>query len=322
MNILVTGGAGFIGSHLCDVLLSSNHKVTVLDNLSLGREGNVAHLKGNPDFRLVVGDILDDEKLSVLFSESAFDTVFHLAANSDIAISHTKPQVDLESTFLTTFKVLNMMRLHQVKRIIFASTSAIYGDPGKNKLTESFGPLLPVSHYGAGKLASEAFISSFSENYGIQAWIVRFPNVVGERATHGAIFDFIRKAQSNLDYLEVLGNGEQNKPYVYVKDLVNALIFVWQNSGEKINLFNVGVDSRTKVSSIARIVLDELDSEKEIRYTGGAQGWVGDVPEFEYDLTKIHQLGWKASLTSDESVRKSVQEILKLQNTSSTQIIK
>ena len=275
MNILITGGAGFIGSHLCDVLLEGGiNNVTVFDNLSLGRLSNIKHLENNPQFRFVLGDILDHSSLSELFSTSNFDIVFHLAANSDIAVSHSKPQVDLESTFLTTFRVLDMMRIHNVKKVVFASTSAIYGDPANNKLTEDFGPLLPVSHYGAGKLASEAFISSFAENYDLKAWIVRFPNVVGERATHGAIFDFIRKAQSNQQDLEVLGDGQQNKPYVYVKDLVNALVFVWQNTDEKINLYNVGVGSRTKVSRIAGIVLEELGSEKEIRYTRDARlGW-------------------------------------------------
>jgi UDP-glucose 4-epimerase len=315
MNILVTGGAGFIGSHLCDVLIKDEkNSIIVLDNLSLGRLDNIQHLHGNPRFKFVDGDILDNSQLSTLFSTSSFDIVFHLAANSDIAISHKRPEVDLESTFLTTFRILDMMRQYDINKFVFASTSAIYGNPENKKLTEGFGPLLPVSHYGAGKLASEAFISSFAENYGIQCWITRFPNVVGERATHGAIFDFIRKAQSNSEYLEVLGNGEQNKPYVYVKDLVNALVFVWQNTFQKINLYNIGVDSRTKVSQIAKIVLEELNSEKEISYTGGTQGWVGDVPEFEYDLSKIHELGWKASLTSDESVRKAIREIIKLQS--------
>ena len=315
MNILITGGAGFIGSHLCDFLIADNEKniITVLDNLSLGRLDNIKHLENHPQFRFVEGDVLNEETLSGLFAYSNFETVFHLAANSDIAVSHKKPQVDLDSTFLTTFRVLDAMRRHDVKNIVFASTSAIYGDPLNQKLTEDFGPLLPVSHYGAGKLASEAFISSFTENYGMKAWIVRFPNVVGERATHGAIFDFIRKAQSEAPDLEVLGNGAQNKPYVYVKDLVGAILFVWKSVSEKINLYNIGVNSRTRVSKIAQTVLEELGSTKEIRYTGGAQGWVGDVPEFEYDLTKIHQLGWTASLSSDEAVRKAIQEILKLQ---------
>lgn len=320
MNILITGGAGFIGSHLCDVLLQEeSNVVTVLDNMSLGNLGNIQHLTNTSRFTLVKGDILEDSVLADIFKTNRFDIVFHLAANSDIAVSHAKPSVDLDNTFMTTFKVLNAMKEHNVKNIVFASTSAIYGDPENKKLTEDFGPLLPVSHYGAGKLASEAFISSFVENYNMQAWIVRFPNVVGERATHGAIFDFIRKAQNNA-YLEVLGNGEQNKPYVYVKDLVAALVYVWQNSYDKINIYNVGVETRTKVKDIAKIVLEELNSSKEIQFTGGKQGWIGDVPEFQYDLTKIHELGWAAKLTSDESVRKAVQEILKLQKVVSPDI--
>lgn len=314
MEILVTGGAGFIGSHLCDALLKDKkNTITVFDNLSLGKLQNIQHLDENDMFHFVQGDILDYEAFADVFKNKSFDIIFHLAANSDIAVSHSKPSVDLENTFLTTFKVLEMARLNDIKQIVFSSTSAIYGDPETLRLKEDFGPLLPVSHYGAGKLASEAFISSFAENYGIKAWIVRFPNVVGERATHGAIFDFIRKAQSDQPDLEVLGNGEQNKPYLYVKDLVEAVLYVWQNSSEKINLFNIGVDSRTKVKNIAQVVLEELGSDKQIRFTGGKQGWVGDVPEFQYDLTKIHDFGWKSKLTSDESVRKAVQEILKIQ---------
>ncbi|MCF2444414.1 NAD-dependent epimerase/dehydratase family protein [Dyadobacter sp. CY345] len=313
MKILITGGAGFIGSHLCDALIqdTGNH-ISVLDNLSLGRLANIEHLFGNARFKFFEGDILDEVFVSDVFTNSNFDIVFHLAANSDIAISHTKPAVDVNNTFLTTYKILEMMRVHGVFKIVFASTSAIYGDPAGSKLTENFGPLLPVSHYGASKLASEAVISSYVANYKIQAWIVRFPNVVGERATHGAIFDFIRKAYNNPIFLEVLGNGEQNKPYVYVRDLVEAILFVWSNTSDPINIFNIGVDSRTKVKEMAQIVLEESGLDREIRYTGGSRGWVGDVPEFEYDLTKIHNLGWKAKHSSTEAVRKAVQQILLL----------
>lgn len=277
MKILLTGGAGFIGSHLSDALISNpvNH-ITVLDNLSLGRTSNISHLLKSDRFSFEEGDILNENFLSDVFSRSGFDIVFHLAANSDIAVSHTKPNVDLNNTFLTTFRILDMMRIHGVKKIVFASTSAIYGNPLGNILSEEFGPLLPVSHYGACKLASEAVISSFAENYGFQAWIVRFPNVVGERATHGAIFDFIRKAYKNPEFLEVLGNGEQNKPYVYVKDLVEAILFIWRKSSDKINLFNVGVESRTKVKKMAELVLEETGLERKISFTGGTTGWVGD----------------------------------------------
>jgi UDP-glucose 4-epimerase len=308
-SILVTGGAGFIGSHLCDALINDN-KITVVDNLSLGRMNNIEHLLDNKNFKFIKVDVLSD-RLDAVFAEGDFDTVIHLAANSDIAVSHDNPNVDKDHTFMTTYMVLEMMKKYKTKEIIFSSTSAIYGDTG-DLLHEAYGPLKPASHYGAGKLASEAFISSFVENYGIQAWIVRFPNVVGERATHGVIFDFIKKLNKNNSELEVLGDGEQFKPYLYVKDLVEAILFVWKNSSEKLNIYNLGVNSRTKVKDIAALVIEEMKLEASIRYTGGNRGWIGDVPEFNYDLTKINTLGWKANNTSNEAVRKAIQYILTL----------
>lgn len=310
MNILITGGAGFIGSHLCDALLEDNNNyLFAIDNLSLGRIDNIKHLDNNSRFQFFNFDILDDAQLGKFFNENKIDTVFHLAANSDIAQSFGNPSVDLNNTFLTTFKILNQMRIHKVDKLIFSSTSAIYGDTTE-VLHENFGPLQPVSHYGAGKLASEAFISSFAANYGIRTWIIRFPNVVGERTTHGIIFDFLKKIKNNPETLEVLGNGEQNKPYVYVKDLVEAIIFVWRNTSDMYNYFNIGVDSTTKVKDIARFVLEELGVERTISYTGGDRGWVGDVPFFSYNLEKIHALGWKAKNTSDDAIKVTVRAII------------
>jgi UDP-glucose 4-epimerase len=313
MKILITGGAGFIGSHLTDYLLAdAQNFVTIVDNLSLGRKENIEHLLCQDRFTFVELDIVTQTNLlSELFQKSNFDVVFHLAANSDIAQSHANPSVDFNNTFLTTYNVLEQMRIHEVKQLVFASTSAIYGDT-PDKLHENYGPLFPVSHYGAGKLASEAFISSFAENYDIQSWIIRFPNVVGERTTHGILFDFFKKVKANTGSLEVLGNGEQNKPYVYVKDLVEAILFVWRNTNDKLNYFNVGVDSQTKVKDIAKIVLEEMEEQREIKYTGGNRGWVGDVPFFSYSLDKIHSLGWKAKNTSDDAVRIAVRENLRL----------
>lgn len=311
MKILITGGAGFIGSHLCDYILKDNHEVFVLDNLSLGRENNISHLKGNNAFKFTQGDILNSELLDQIFRENNFDVVFHMAANSDIAQSFHNPNVDKDNTFMTTYMLLDMMKKYDVKKIVFASTSAIYGDT-TDVLHENYGPLKPVSHYGAAKLASESFISSFVENYGIQAWVVRFPNVVGERATHGVIFDFIKKLRKDDTKLEVLGNGEQFKPYLYVKDLVEAILFVWKNSHERLNVYNLGVDSRTKVKDIAQMVIEEMQLDTAIEYTGGERGWVGDVPEFNYDLSKVNSLGWKAKNTSNEAVRKAIQYILTL----------
>jgi len=312
-NILVTGGAGFIGSHLCDYLHNEGHNILVLDNLSLGRKTNIEHLINKNNFEFIEGDILDSQLLDNLFHTKSFDIVFHMAANSDIAQSYHNPNVDKDNTFMTTYVLLEMMKKYDVKKIVFASTSAIYGDTA-DVLHEDYGPLKPVSHYGASKLASESFISSFVENYDLQAWIVRFPNVVGERATHGVIYDFIKKLRKDNTKLEVLGDGEQYKPYLYVKDLVEAILFVWKNSNEKLNIYNLGVNSRTKVKDIAQMVIEEMGLEATIEYTGGDRGWVGDVPEFNYDLTKINTFGWTAKYTSNEAVRKSIQYILTLDN--------
>lgn len=309
MRVLVTGGAGFIGSHLCDYLIKEGYYTVAIDDLSLGREENISHLKGSYHFKFYHTDIINYKNMSKIFSHEKFDVVFHMAANSDIARSRENPDIDLNNTFMTTYNILNLMREHHVKKMIFASSSAIYGE-AKQNLSENFGPLLPASHYGAAKLSSEAFISSFVENYEMQAWILRFPNIVGERATHGVVFDFINKLRSNPNELEVLGNGEQNKPYLYVKDLVGAILFVWTKTHDKINIFNIGVDSRTRVKDIARMVIEEMGLNATIKYTGGDRGWIGDVPEFNYDLSKINSLGWRAKVSSDEAVRKSIRYIL------------
>lgn len=309
MNILVTGGAGFIGSHLSDALLLEGHNVIAYDNLLRGKVSNLVKALTNPNFKFIKGDLLDKDTLFKIFKTNSIDTVFHMAANSDIASSHTNPDVDFENTLKTTYNILLAMKEFNVKNIVFASTSAIYGDTGV-KVSEDFGPLFPISHYGASKLASEGYISSFCENYGLKAWITRFPNVVGERATHGAIYDFINKLKSNPKELEVLGDGSQIKPYLYVKDLVEAILLIWKQTDEQVNYFNIGVESRTTVKEMAEMVIQEMELDATIRYTGGNKGWIGDVPEFSYNINKIHNLGWEAKLTSNEAIRKSIQYIL------------
>ena len=309
MKILVTGGAGFIGSHLCDVLIADGHNVTVVDNLVLGKVENIEHLINNPNFRFFREDLNNGHAMDMIFMDGEFDMVYHLAANSDIRKGGKDPMVDYQLTFNTTFNVLQMMKKYEVKKFFFASTSAIYGET-YDVLNEDYGPLKPVSNYGAGKLASEAFISAFASTYHIQTWITRFPNVVGERFTHGVIYDFIHKLQKNPNELEVLGNGEQCKPYVYVKDLVAGIQFVINNSNEPYNVYMLGSDTRTKVKEIAAMVIEEMGLNASIRYTGGDRGWVGDVPEFRYDLTKVNNLGWKASYDSNGAVRKAIQMAL------------
>lgn len=309
MKLLITGGAGFIGSHLDDALIARGHQLTIVDNLVLGRKENIEHLIGNPKFRFIEADLLDMPKMREIFTEGKFDMVYHLAANSDIQKGGKDPMVDYNLTFNTTFNVLQLLKEFEIKKFFFASTSAIYGET-YDVLNEDYGPLKPVSNYGAGKLASEAFISAFSSTYGIQTWITRFPNVVGERFTHGVIYDFIKKLRNNPEELEVLGNGEQCKPYVYVKDLVEAILYVIDHASEKYNVYMIGSDSRTKVKEIAAMVIEEMGLNAKICYTGGDRGWVGDVPEFRYDLTKINKLGWTAPHNSNESVRLAIQKAL------------
>lgn len=309
MRILVTGGAGFIGSHLDDALIARGHNITVVDNLVLGRKENIAHLMDNPNFKFVEADILDANAMHKLFKEGEFEMVYHLAANSDIQKGGKDPLVDYQLTFNTTFQILQLLKDFEIKKFFFASTSAIFGET-YDVLNEDYGPLKPVSNYGAGKLASEAFISAFSSTYGIQTWITRFPNVVGERFTHGVIYDFIKKLRNNPKELEVLGNGEQCKPYVYVKDLVEGILYVIDHASDKYNVYMLGSDSRTKVKEIAAMVIEEMGLDAQIRYTGGDRGWVGDVPEFRYDLTKVNTLGWVAPHNSNDSVRLAIQKAL------------
>lgn len=309
MNILVTGGAGFIGSHLCDRLLAEGNQVTVVDNLVLGSKANIAHLIDHKQFHFYEEDVMNQEKMLPIFEDGHFDMVYHLAANSDIQKGGKDPQVDYSLTFNTTFNILQLMKTFEVRKLFFASTSAIFGEAQGN-LDENYGPLQPVSNYGAGKLASEAFISAFSATYQIQTWITRFPNVVGERFTHGVIFDFVKKLRRNPNELEVLGNGEQCKPYIYVKDLVDGIQFVIQHTNERYNVYNLGPESRTKVKEIAQMVIEEMGLNAIIHYTGGDRGWVGDVPEFKYNLSKINSLGWHASRSSNDAVRIAIQKAL------------
>jgi len=303
---LITGGAGFIGSHLADRLLGDGHSVTCVDDLSLGRKENLEHLDGNPSFRFVKMDLLDRAALDGLFRGGQFDCVYHMAANSDIQAGATNRTVDLDRTFLTTFGVLEAMKAHDVREIVFASSSAVYGEL-ECTLLEDSGPLFPISFYGAAKLASEAYISAFVANFGFKAWIFRFPNVVGGRSTHGAMFDFMSRLEQNPGQLTILGDGTQDKPYLYVEDLVEGIVFGHVHSNEAVNCFNLGVDSSTTVTRIAEIVVEEMGL-KHVRflYTGGDRGWVGDVPRFRYDLSRIEALGWKAGRTSDEAVRLAV----------------
>jgi len=307
---LVTGGAGFIGSHLCDRLLKEDCRVTALDDLSLGREEFLSRARENPDFQFIRGDILDSGLLDSVFREGNFDGVFHLAANSDIRAEGGETNRDLKLTFLTTFSVLDAMRRAGVKKIVFASSSAIYG-PVSGKISEDHGPLNPASFYGAAKLAGEAFISAFVTHFRMQAWIFRFPNVVGSRLTHGVVHDFIGKLRRDPTGLFILGDGKQFKPYLHVDDLIEAVLLCFRRQQANYNRVNVGVPGGTTVQRIAEIIVEEMGlSGVSFEYSGGSAGWTGDVPRYQYDLNLITEMGWKANFTSEEAIRHAVREYL------------
>jgi UDP-glucose 4-epimerase len=238
------------------------------------------------------------------------DTVWHLAANSDIQAGGRDPDVDLRLTFMTTYNVLKVMQALGIGRILFASSSAIYGEHD-GPLREDSGPLFPVSNYGAMKLASEGIISAALEQHLKQTWIFRFPNVVGGRATHGAIFDFIKKLRNNPAELEVLGDGTQQKPYLHVSELIDAMIWSFERSTNRLNYFNIApATGSSTVRFIAEAVVRAAAPGAKIRYTGGSRGWVGDVPRFSYSTEKLQRLGWTPKMNSDQAVELAVQENL------------
>ncbi|MCI8728164.1 MAG: NAD-dependent epimerase/dehydratase family protein [Hungatella sp.] len=312
MNILVTGGAGFIGSHLCTELLKQGNQVVCLDNFELGSRENLMDILDNSQFTLIDEDASNISVLDSLLDKMQIEMVFHLAANSDIQKSAVSPEIDFRNTFSTSYSVLEAMRRNRVKKLFFASTSAVYGEKTNIKLSEDMGALSPISYYGGAKLASEAFISSYAYMNDFDVTIFRFPNVIGPRLTHGVIFDFIRKLKKDHTRLQILGDGKQKKPYLYVFDLIDAILKVSLSGDEGVNIYNIGVENATTVKEIADMVCEKM-GYKGVRYlyTGGQCGWKGDVPQFQYDLSKIHQWGWQPSYTSNEAVMKTLDYVLK-----------
>ncbi len=308
MRAFVTGGAGFIGSHLVDALVDRGYEITVYDNFSSGREEFLSTHVGKDYFDLVRADLMDTKMLERTID--GHDIVFHLAANPDVRIGAQKPEV-AKKDILSTYNLLDAMRKRDIKKIVFSSSSTVYGETPSIPLPESYGPLLPISVYGAAKLAAEGLISSFSHTFDMQSWIFRFANVVGERGTHGVIVDFIRKLRKNPKELEILGDGKQRKNYLYVKDCIDGMLFGFDSSKDQINLFNLGSEGATQVTRIAEMVVEEMGFKNvEFRYSGGDRGWKGDVPKFQFDVSRINKLGWKAKYNSDDSVRKAIKDLL------------
>jgi UDP-glucose 4-epimerase len=309
MKAFVTGGAGFIGSHLVDRLMLQG-SVTVYDNFTSGRKDFIQHHIGKKNFSVIEADLLDFGDLKKAIA--GHNIVFHLAANPDARLGISDTSLDLQQETIATFNVLEAMRTNSIKKIVFSSSGTIYGETPVVPINEDYGPVLPISLYGAGKLASEALISAFCNTFDMKAWIFRFANIVGDRGTHGVIFDFIHKLKRNPVELEILGDGMQEKPYLEVNDCIDGIFFVLRHSNDKVNVYNLGCDSSTSVRTIARIVLEEMNLPltKSV-YTGTDRGWPGDVPQYRCDCRKVNALGWQAKYSSNEAVRIAVKELVK-----------
>ncbi len=302
MRHFVTGGAGFIGSHLIDRLVGERQEVTVYDNLSSGRLEFISHHIGRGGFRFIRGDLLDPAALKE--AVPGHDIVHHLAANPDIRLGTTAPETDLRQGVLATFNLLEAMREAGVRRIAFSSSSVVYGEAEVIPTAEDYGPLKPISIYGASKLGAEGLITAYCHTFDMQSWIFRFANVVGERSTHGVIFDFMKKLRANPKELEVLGDGSQRKAYLLVQDCVDAMLHVISRARDDVNIYNLGCEDQVRVSRIAEIVLEEMGLKgARIRYTGGDRGWRGDVREMLLSIERLKAIGWRPRTTSEEAVR-------------------
>jgi len=310
MKCFVTGGAGFIGSNMVDRLISEGHKVTVYDNFSSGAEKFISSHAQNPDFRAVRADLLDAGTLSRAMK--GHDVVFHFAANPDIISGLSNTDLDFKNGTVATFNVLESMRKNQVSSIAFSSSGTVYGYTDKQKVGEDYGPVLPVSLYGANKVAAEALVSGFSNIFGFKAYIFRFANIVGKRQNHGVVYDFIMKLKKNPKELLILGDGRQTKHYVLVDELVDAMLFAMEKSKEKLSYYNISNDSAIDVNKIAGMVTGEMGLKNvRFRYTGGSQGWKGDVPISLLSPEKINRLGWRAKHDSAGAVRITIKTLLK-----------
>ncbi|RJO70195.1 MAG: NAD-dependent epimerase/dehydratase family protein [Myxococcales bacterium] len=303
MKAFVTGGAGFIGSNLCERLLAEGWEVVAYDNLSLGRLEFVRDFPRD-HFRFVEADLLDLGRLEAEMAGA--DIVFHMAANSDIAQGRRQTDVDLKHGTIATYNTLEAMRRTDVAKLVFASSSAVYGEPTLMPTPEDYGPLLPISFYGASKLASEGLVSAFVHNFGLQAWVFRFGNVVGRNGTHGALVDFIRKLKRDPKRLEILGDGKQAKPYLYVSEIIDGMLYGYKHAAESLNVFNLACPGATTVDFIAARIVAAMGLQNVcFEYSGGARGWPGDVPQVRLDTSRLAALGYRTRLDSDQAAAKA-----------------
>ncbi len=310
MRAMVTGGAGFIGSHLIDRLVSRGDEVVILDNLSSGVREFVSHHLDSGAAVLHEVDITDLE--SVKAHMDGIDFVYHLAANPDIRLGTKITDTDLKQGTIATYNVLEAMRLCGVKKIAFASSSVVYGEGAPMPTPETHGPCIPISLYGASKQAGEGLIGSWVGTFGLQAWIFRFANIIGERGTHGVIFDFIHKLKADPNRLEVLGNGLQEKSYMEVGDCVDGILHVISSTNEPVNLCNLGSNDTCSVRRIAEIVIRETGcSGASIEYTGGDRGWAGDIPKAMLSIDLMKSYGFDVNYDSEDAVAYTTRVLIK-----------
>lgn len=304
MHYLVTGAAGFIGSNLTDRLLQEGHQVTGLDNFSTGQMEFLAEANKSNHFKLVDIDLLNKESIQPFFK--GIDAVFHLAANADVRFGTEHPHKDLEQNTIATFNVLEAMRIHNVRRIAFSSTGSIYGEAETIPTPENAPFPIQTSLYGASKLAAEGLIQAYSEGFGFEAYIFRFVSILGERYTHGHIFDFYKQLLQHPEKLNILGNGQQRKSYLYIQDCIDAILHAMKHSHEKVNIFNLGTNEYCEVNDSIGLLTEFLQLNPERIYEGGDRGWIGDNPFIFLDTKKIRDLGWSPKLNIHEGIIQTI----------------
>jgi UDP-glucose 4-epimerase len=304
VKAFVTGAAGFIGSNLVDRLLGDGHEVVGFDNFSTGHRRFLEAAQQQPGFRLIEGDLFETEDLSPALA--GCDFVFHLAANADVRFGVDHPRKDLEQNTIATFNLLEAMRHANVTRIAFASTGSIYGEPTVFPTPETAPFPVQTSLYGASKLAGEGLIQAYCEGFGFQGFIFRFVSILGERYSHGHVFDFYKSLRTNPHELRVLGNGRQRKSYLYVQDCLNAIMTALEHSRERVNVFNLGADEYCEVNDSIGWITARLGLDPKRAYTGGERGWIGDSPFIFLDTVKIRALGWRPTLSIQDSVIKTL----------------
>jgi len=302
MRAFVTGGAGFIGSTLADRLLAGGHRVTAFDNFSSGQRDFVAPSLAHPEYQLIEGDLLDRDRLRE--AVRGHDVVFHLAANADVRHGLEHPRRDLDQNTIATFNVLESMREGFVRRIVFSSTGSIYGEPDVFPTPEDCPFPVQTSLYGASKLACEGLISAYCTGYGFSGWIFRFVSILGERYTHGHVYDFVKQLRADPANLKILGDGKQRKSYLYVQDCLSAMLrAVEHHTGQPgAQVYNLGTDETVVVNESVAVITAHLGVTPVIEHTGGPRGWVGDSPLIHLDTSRIRSLGWEPGLTIREAI--------------------